>query len=121
MTPAPSFSVFEMPLLPKYGNYRFAATIDTVPYLFDLRWNTRDAAWYMDVLEASGDSIVYGIKLVLGAYLGRRTNHDLFKQGVFVLVDTSRQGKDPTYDDLGTRVILTYLPINELINRLGAR
>lgn len=117
----PRSPVLEMPLLPRLGgNYRFGATIESTPYLFDVRWNSRDAAWYMDVLEASEQPIVLGIKLVLGAYLGRRSNHRLFKRGVFMMLDTSDAGRDATYDDLGERVILVYMPIDELIRRLGS-
>lgn len=115
----PSAPVLEMPLLPRFANYRFGATIETVPYLFDVRWNSRDAAWYMDVLEQGEAPIVLGVKLVLGAYLGRRCNHALFKRGVFMMQDTSGEGRDATFDDLGSRVVLVYMPIDELIRRLG--
>lgn len=108
----------ELPLAPTFSNYRFASTIEGTPYLFDVRWNTRDAAWYMDVLEVDQTPIQHGIKLVLGAYLGRRSNHRLFLNGVFVMVDTSGARRDATYDDLGTRVILEYIPVLELIRRL---
>lgn len=118
--PTSSSVVLEMPLLPKFPNFRFGSTIDTVPYLFDVRWNSRDEAWYMDVLESSEKPIVLGLKLVLGTYVGRRCNHALFKQGVFIVSDTSGSGRDATFDDFGTRVILMYIPIDELIRRLGS-
>lgn len=115
----PNSPSLEMPLLPRFANYRFGATIEAVPYLFDVRWNSRASAWYMDVLEAGEAPIVLGIKLVLGAYLGRRSNHRLFQRGVFMMFDTSNAGRDATYDDLGERVVLLYVPIDELIRRLG--
>lgn len=110
--------VLELPLLPKYPNYRFGATIGGSEYLFDPRWNSRDAAWYMDVREISLTPIVLGMKIVLGTYLGRRSNHKLFREGVLVAVDLDRSGLDATYDDFGTRIILQYIPVLELIRRL---
>lgn len=108
----------ELPLLPKFSNYRFGVTIETVSYLFDFRWNTRDRAWYMDVRKVNEEAIVLGAKVVLGTYLGRRSNHRLFKRGVFVVVDTDGSGLDATYDDFGTRIVISYIPIMELLFRL---
>jgi hypothetical protein len=107
----------EIPLVPSIGSYRFGTAIDTVPYLFDVRWNTRDQAWYLDVLETDETPIVRGVKIVLGAYLGRRSNHPLFKNGVLVASDTSGATRDATFDDLGTRVKLQYIPVLDLMQR----
>lgn len=115
-----SNEALEIPLLPKFANYRFGVTIENHPYLFEPRWNTRDFAWYLNILEVTEEPIVYGVKVVLGTYLGRRSNHKLFRQGVLVAVDTTGEGRDATYDDFGTRVILEYIPVLELIRRLRA-
>lgn len=111
-------SAIEIPLTPSLGSYRFGAVIETVPYLFDVRWNVRDQGWYMDVRESDETPIVLGIKLVLGVYLGRRSNHDLFRNGVLVMVDLSIQGKDAGFDDLGVRVVMQYIPVLDLIQRI---
>lgn len=109
----------QIPLVPSVGSYRFATVITTTAYIFDVRWNTRDAAWYMDVLEVDETPIIRGIKLVLGVYLGRRSNHTLFLNGVFTLSDTSGAKADATFDDLGVRVLLQYIPVLDLIQRIS--
>lgn len=111
--------ILEIPLLPKYGAYRFGLTIETRPYLFEMRWNSRANAWYMNVREIDLTPIVLGVKLVLGVYLGRRSNHRLFNRGVFVLVDTEQRGREATFDSFGTTVLLKWIPMPELIVRLG--
>jgi hypothetical protein len=100
------------------ANFRVGTTIGGSPYIIDGRWDTRDAAWYLDFLEADLTPIIFGIKLVLGAYLGRTSNHHLFRDGVLVAVDSSGQRKDAGFDDMGTRVLLEYIPVLELLRRL---
>lgn len=107
--------VLILPLQPSVGNYRFSTTITDVTYIFDVRWNSRDVAWYMDVYEANLTPIIYGIKIVLGVYLGRCSRHRLFRQGVMVAVDTTSQGREATFDDLGTRVEVKYIPAEVLL------
>lgn len=113
-------AAIEIPFAPSIGAYRFATVIGTGSYTFDVRWNTRDAAWYFDVSDSDGAFIVVSVKVVLGAYLGRRSNHPLFANGVLVAVDLSGQELDATFDDLGTRVALQYIPVLDLIVRLKA-
>lgn len=105
----------EIPFSPSVGAYRLTFIIETVQYIFDARWNTRAAAWYMDVLEADETPIALGIKIVLGCLLGRRTNHPLFNNGVLVAIDLSGQEMDATLDDFGTRVAILYYPVLDWI------
>lgn len=107
-----------LPFVPSVPAYDFSVDIDGVSYTFDVRWNSRARAWYFDVLESDGTPIARGIKVVLGAYLGRGRLHDLFRLGVIVAHDTTRDGRDATLDDLGTRVEVLYVPVDELIGRL---
>lgn len=109
----------QIPVLPSVGSYRFATVIETVAYIFDVRWNTRDQAWYLDVLEVDETPIMRGMKILLGVYLGRRSSHPLFMNGVLVASDMSAQGKEAGFDDLGTRVLLQYIPVLDLIQRIS--
>lgn len=108
-----------IPFAASLANYRFACAIDDVTYLFDVRWNDRAKAWYFSLAESDGTPIIDGIKIVLGAYLGRQCGHDLFKNGVFVAVDTSGKELDAGFDDMGVRVIVKYIPVLELLRRLA--
>lgn len=111
-------TALQLPFLGGIGYYRFSTTIDGASYLFDVRWNSRDAAWYFDVLEADETPIAHGLKLVLGCYIGRRLPHPLVRDGVLVAVDLSGAAREATFDDLGTRVVVEWIPVLELIRRL---
>lgn len=109
-----------LPFIPSVAAYEFSVEIDGVSYTFDVRWNSRAAAWYFDVLEGDGTPIARGLKIVLGCYIGGgRFTHDLFRLGVFVAIDTSQEGRDATFDDLGTRVEVRHVPMPELIGRVS--
>lgn len=112
-----------VPVLQSEPFQRIALPIDTTQYLIDLRWNSRDSAWYMDVFESDETSILHGARVVLGMYLGRRARvrHPLFADGVFIAVDTSGEQREAGLDDLGTRVELRYYNTFELASAiLGA-
>lgn len=108
-------AVHLIPLLPSQPDYLFSIVLEQTPYGMHVYWNDRDAAWYFDVLDISGAIIQPGIKIVLGAYLGRALRVPPFATGVFIAVDTSRAGIDATFDDLGTRVLLYYIPALDLL------
>jgi hypothetical protein len=98
-----------LPFLGGKPYYRFNTPINDLIYWFVVRWNRRDQAWYFDVLDETEKPIRQGIKVVLGAYLGKSCTDPLFENGVFVVVDTSQQAIAPTFDDLGIRVQIRYL------------
>lgn len=106
-----------IPLEPGIGNTRRGVPIDANTYIFDQRWNSREQAWYLDVREIDETLVVAGVKLVLGVYLGRRVNHFLFREGVLVLIDTSGLGVDANYFDMGTRVLLMWFPMSEVLGQ----
>lgn len=93
----------------------------TTPYIFEIRWNPRESAWYLNLFEANGDPIITGIKIVLGMYLGRRSRHSFFRKGVLVAIDTSNQGKEAGLDDLGTRVVLRRYTAQEVVTGRAVR
>lgn len=122
-----------LPLRPSVGSYRFTLPIDDVQYQFRLKWNSVErgtggvpgpgakGVWYMDVLEFDGTPIIVGVKIVLGAYLGRWNNHPLFLNGVFVARSSAPVHEDPGFDDLGSTVQVLYFNRSDLASEmLGA-
>jgi hypothetical protein len=99
---------------------KFSTTLVTsdgnVQFGFRARWNSRDSAWYMDISDDTGTTIASGIKIVLGAYLGRQFEHALFRDGVIVAVDLSGKGIDAGIDDLGTRVQVMQLTTADVLS-----
>jgi hypothetical protein len=94
--------------------YRVGITLNDVPYVFDVRWNGRDNAWYMDILDVNEDPIRRGIKIVLGTYLGCRSTDPRFPRGLLFAEDLSGEGRDAGVDDLGSRVVIFHYTIAEL-------
>jgi hypothetical protein len=115
-----------LPLSPSIPSYDFIATIEGRALAFNVRWNQREpssnpvgaGAWFMDIAEIDATPIMTGIKIVLGAFLGRESTHIIFKRGVFIAYDTSSNQQDAGYDDLGTRVMVKYIPAIDWLRRL---
>jgi hypothetical protein len=103
-----------LPLVPSVGNYRVGTTLDGTQYILDVLWNSREEAWYLDILAEDETVILIGSKIALGAYIGRRNTSPLFPHGTFFIQDLSGAGAEATYDDLGTRVVVDFWTAAEL-------
>lgn len=103
-----------LPLVPSIPNYRVSTTLDDTQFIFDLRWNTRDNAWYMDVSTEADEIIRYAIKIVRGAPLGRRTADPRFPTGLLVAAASDGSTTEAGLNDLGTRVQVLYYTVAEL-------
>lgn len=110
-------AVSVLPFTPSEGNYQFEVSIEDIAYVFDVRWNERDKAWYFDLLEADRTPIAYGLKVTVGSYIGRYSTHALFQRGVIAAIDTSGEYRDPGFDDIGDgqRVEVRYYGVADLI------
>jgi len=104
-----------IPLVPSVPFYRIGVTLNDTRYLMDVRWNVRDSAWYMDLYESDETPIAYGLKLVIGVYIGRRVKHSLFQNGAFLVKSLDGSGLDMGFDDVGTRAELRYYTSYDLI------
>jgi hypothetical protein len=105
-----------LPFRPSIGHYSFETSIEDVSYSFRVRWNEHDAAWYFDIYDSSGTSIELNVKVVIGTYLGRTSNNELFKNGILAVFDTANNYEDAGFDDLGTRVEVRYYTTADLVN-----
>jgi hypothetical protein len=102
-----------LPLIPSEPSYRISTVLDGTTYVIDARWNGRDDAWYLD-LYTDGDVLVRaGMKVVLGALIGRRSASALFPSGFFIAIDASGEGREAGFDDLGARVGVYYYTVEE--------
>lgn len=98
-----------IPFTHSIEHYQFTTVIEGDPYRFEVRWNERDQAWYFDLSEIDGTSILRGVKIVLGCFLGRTSSHPLLAAGGFVAQDATRSGLDAGFGDLGRRIVVAYL------------
>lgn len=106
-------------LTPSDSNYRFITTLENLPFGFDIRWNSRDESFYMDVLRDDGSVVRAGIRLVLGPALGGRVADADFPPGAFFAVDLTNSAVEATYDDIGKRVAIVYLSAADIADVLA--
>lgn len=116
-----------IPFQPSLPFYELETVIEERVYLFLVRWNSRDnidpttgkplGAWYFDIFDDEGNAVTSGLKIALGAYIGRTCTHPLFTEGVFVAVDTEGTRREPGLDDIGDgmRVEVRYYTIPEIL------
>lgn len=96
----------------------FATTLNSVTYVFVVHWNYRENAWYFDLQDSDQNPIISNVKIVLGCFLGRTGSVSPLADGIFVAVDTTQQGKEATFDDLGKRVQVRYIPAEDVAANL---
>lgn len=106
-----------IPFRPSIGVYDFNCDINARSYTFDVKWSGREKAWYFDLYDVAGNVVAINNKIVLGCFIGRRFDHVLFREGVFVAADLTRQKQEFGFDDVGTSKIVQYVPVLELIYR----
>lgn len=120
-----------MPLLIPLRNdlpyFDLQVTLESVTYLLEFRWNTRERSWYMSMSTDDGTYIITSLKFVIDHPLGCRSQNPLKPPGIFLAEDTSGARIDAGYNedtqksDLGDRVILLYFESTELpIDRAAA-
>ncbi len=108
-----------LPLIPSVPNYRVGTVLGTAPFVLDVRWNGRDGAWYLDILDEDAEPILTGIRVVLGALLGGRSVNPAFPPGRLIAADLSGEGRDAGIDDLGTRVLVYFYSAAEVLELLA--
>lgn len=109
-----------LPLVPSLSNYRLSTTLEGQEYLFDVRWNNREEAWYLSIFDVNGDVIKWNIKIVLGVQLGMRVTNANFPPGALYAIDLTNRGLEAKFDDIGERVVVIYLSSAEVAGILAA-
>lgn len=117
-----------LPFRGREANQDIDTTIGEFDVSVHLRWNGREnedrGAWFFSLYDVQGNLIAGGLKIVLGAYIGRGIDHPLFRDGVFLAVDRAQRSnrnvaREARFSDLGTRVRVYYYTEQELANQLN--
>jgi hypothetical protein len=95
-----------IPFLVSDCNYILTCPVDDTHITFDVRWNSRDEAFYFDMYEQDDSVICLNVKVVLGVPLARRSQHEFFQKHIITAIDTTDQGLDAGFDDLNSRVLV---------------
>lgn len=111
----------DIPLINSDPWFRSTTSLDrpdgtTITLSFDFKWNARDSSWYFDMLDESDNVIVQSLRFVRGIYLGRRVNHEIFRNGAFVAFCTvDNDDREAGFNDLGTRMVLRYFTALDIL------
>lgn len=101
-------SMVTLPFDSSSTHYDFKVTLDGAIYTFEVRWNTREQAWYLDLKTEDEEPIAAGAKVVANYPLFSRCRDARRPPGAFLVFDTSGRGEDPGIADLGERVQVLY-------------
>ena len=108
-------------ILPHSGeqaNEEFKANIDSISYTFQIRWNGRDEAWYLQV-GLTGQTATIKLKTTIGNNLIAGYQHltSVPKGGLYLIDNNGLDGR-PTRDNMGLskRFYLLYISEEEFDN-----
>lgn len=110
-----------MPLQPGVGHYAFRVALDGAEFELELRWNSRASTWMLTIADGAGATLVAGRRVALGTPLTARFRDGRLPAGELLAIDTSGTRGEPELEDLGTRVLLAYVPAAELPSGLVVR
>lgn len=96
------------------AHFRFVSELGGVSYSFELRWNHREAAWFLTLGDGEGLPIVAGIRVVTAYSLLSRFTDERLPPGLLFAIDTAGGDVDPGLDDLGHRVQIVYFEPGEV-------
>ncbi len=103
-----------IPVKPSVPWQELQVVLDGVTFTLELQWSERDLGWYLNIMTEAGEPICMGVKVVIDWPLGGRCSDPRMPAGSLLAADTSSARRDPVLADLGARVLLTYVPAEEL-------
>ena len=101
-----------------YPRWEYVVALDGINYGVRFNYNFREDSWYIDLFDADGNSVLAGIKLVVGyRLLASRRYLPGLPPGELIVVDTEM---DPTTariseKSLGARYVLVYATAAEMV------
>lgn len=89
--------------------YTMRVDLSGVEFVLGFRFNERDSFWYMEILDATNEPIVSGIRVVLGIALLRNSVDLRRPVGELMAIDQTNSGEEcSTVAGFGDRVLLVY-------------
>lgn len=107
-------TIYKIPTSTSLSYYEMEVVLDGVSYKLEFKYNTRDEAWYLNILDPSDTILRSGIKVVNDwGLLIRWQDVDTRPQGEMIAVPNGKTSLPATLTELGEKVILTYLDSDE--------
>lgn len=92
----------------------YTAELDGVTITYRLQWDPRCEAWYVDLVDAAGTTILAGARVNVGWPIGHRHRIEGMPSGRLFLVDVSGADEPPTLESLGAQHQIVYLSAAEV-------
>lgn len=107
-------ATLDLPNRTDFPHYIFETELESNTYQFEFRWNDRAQAWFMEMRDVNGDQIISGKRICIGAPILMRHMDPRLPRGELYVTDTLDKDVEPGLADLGGRVILSYIPSDDL-------
>ena len=99
------------------SHFTYAISLDGTLYNFNFYWNTRDSAWYMDILDNNNNMIHASFKLVVGYALLTQWQAYAVPPGQLIIYNLANNANTPlNLSSLGSQYMLLYITKNELVS-----
>lgn len=102
-------SVSLIPTSVTLAHYVFTTDLDGVSYQMSFKFNERDDAWYLTILDIDDNVLRGSIKIVNEWPILRLWQEDNAPSGQLLAVNQGDVPAPPTLKQLGEEVLLTYL------------
>lgn len=107
-------TVQQLPVTADSPRYQFTTSLENTTFTFVFKWNERDGAWYMSLLDGDGVPILTGRRIVINFPLLARVVDARRPAGELIAIDTTNSKTEPGRDDFGKRVLLLYYEAADL-------
>jgi len=94
--------------------WEFSYALGGVEVTMLLTWSDRLQRWYAGLFDANGDAIWAGRAVSSRWTLGLRNLSSRAPDGIFWAADTNDDLGPPTFEDLGRRVLLSFVDGDDL-------
>lgn len=95
--------------------YEFEIELDDIEFRLEFRYNNRDDAWYLTILDTDGVILRAGLRVVNEWNLIRLWVDDAAPDGEIITVNQGKVLAPPTLNQLGSEVVLAYLDAAEIL------
>lgn len=95
--------------------FTITVPLDAVVYTLQFRWNTRAGAYWLTLLDSTGETVILGdmrVITILPMWFNRGANAG--PPGALIFFDTSGEADGVAFGTLGNRVVLLYYTAAEL-------
>ena len=101
--------LFKLPTIELKHNYKYVITLDNNDYVFHFTNMLRNNRWYLSIIDNKDNTLISGIKLVMGINLLKQSRHiENMPQGVLWLANWEDQ-EEATFENFGKKVNLYYV------------